>query len=272
MTNSSEYLHALFGLDDQVAVVIGGTGVLGGGLCDGIAQAGAKVIVAGRSPERGEQRVASIRQAGGQAAFLPVDVCARESMQSLWEQTLDAHGRVDVLVNCAGVNSAVPYEEVSDEDWHRVIDINLWGVLHGIKVFLPKMLQHGEEGHIVNTASFSGIHGHGHQSGYGTSKFAVVGLSEFLRNDLNETNIGVSVLCPHVVDTPIIDALKKRVSEKVLPMIEEMAVPSETVGSQVMQAILTNEFYIFCDGTHTRDMLEKRCSEMIAAMDRQFPN
>ena len=70
MTNSSEYLHALFGLDDQVAVVIGGTGVLGGGLCDGIAQAGAKVIVAGRSPERGEQRVASIRQAGGQAAFL----------------------------------------------------------------------------------------------------------------------------------------------------------------------------------------------------------
>ena len=67
MTNSSEYLHALFGLDDQVAVVIGGTGVLGGALCDGIAQAGAKVIVAGRSPERGEQRVASIRQAGGQA-------------------------------------------------------------------------------------------------------------------------------------------------------------------------------------------------------------
>ena len=159
-----------------------------------------------------------------------------------------------------------------EERWRRTHEVNFWGAHNGIKVFLPKMLEHGEEGHIVNTASFSGIHGHGHQSGYGTSKFAVVGLSEFLRNDLNETNVGVSVLCPHVVDTPIIDALKKRVPKKLLPMIEEMAVPAETVGSQVMQAILTNEFYIFCDGTHTRKMLEERCRDMIAAMDRQFPN
>ena len=123
----------------------------------------------------------------------------------------------------------------------------------------------------MNTASFSGIQGHGHQSAYGTSKFALVGLSEFLRNDLAETNIGVSVLCPHVVDTPIIAALKERVAENVVTMIEEMAVPSETVGQQVMQAILTNEFYIFCDGTNTRSMLETRCNDLLAAMDRQFP-
>jgi len=79
------------------------------------------------------------------------------------------------------------------------------------------------------------------------------------------------VLCPHVADTPIIQALKDRVSKNVAAMISEMAVPAETVGSQVMNAILTDEFYIFCDGAHTRSMLETRCSDMIAAMDRQFP-
>ena len=96
-------------------------------------------------------------------------------------------------------------------------------------------------------------------------------MSEFLRNDLADTNISVSVLCPHVADTPIIQALKDRVSKEVATMISNMAVPAETVGSQVMNAILTDEFYVFCDGTHTRSMLETRCSDMIAAMDRQFP-
>ena len=123
----------------------------------------------------------------------------------------------------------------------------------------------------MNTSSFSGIQGHSNQSGYGTSKFALVGLSEFLRNDLVDSNIGVSVLCPHVVDTPIIDNLKKKVPEDIRQLIEDMAVPAETVGSQVVHAILNQEFYIFCDGTHTRDMLEQRCRDLISAMDRQFP-
>ena len=113
--------------------------------------------------------------------------------------------------------------------------------------------------------------GHGHQSSYGSSKFATVGLSEYLRNDLAESKVGVSVLCPHVVDTPIIKALKQRVEKKTALLIEGMAVPAETVGEQVMQAILTEEFYIFCDGTHTRNMLEKKCRDLMAAMDRQFP-
>jgi short-subunit dehydrogenase len=96
-------------------------------------------------------------------------------------------------------------------------------------------------------------------------------MSEYLRNDLADSNVGVSVLCPNVVDTPIIDALKARVNDDVKAIISDMAVPAETVGAQVMRAIQTDEFYIFCDGTHTRAMLEKRCERLIAAMDRQFP-
>ena len=133
------------------------------------------------------------------------------------------------------------------------------------------MLNHGEEATLSIRLRLAVSRGHGNQSGYGTSKFAVVGLSEFLRNDLADTNIGVSVLCPHVVDTPIIDALRARVSDKVAQIIDDMAVPADTVGEQVKRAILTDEFYIFCDGTHTREMLEQRCADMLAAMDRQFP-
>jgi NAD(P)-dependent dehydrogenase (short-subunit alcohol dehydrogenase family) len=161
--------------------------------------------------------------------------------------------------------------EPPEEKWRRIHEVNFWGPLNGINLFLPRMLEHGEEGHIVNTSSFSGIQGHSHQSGYGTSKFALVGLSEFLRNDLADSNIGVSVLCPHVVDTPIIDNLKKKVPEDIRQMIEDMAVAAETVGAQVIHAILNQEFYIFCDGTHTRGMLEQRCRDLISAMDRQFP-
>ena len=91
-----------------------------------------------------------------------------------------------------------------------MFEVNFYGPLNGINLsFCLHMLEHGEEAHIVNTSSFSGMEGHGHQSAYGSSKFALVGLSEFLRNDLADTNVGVSVLCPHVVDTPIIAALKK---------------------------------------------------------------
>ena len=145
------------------------------------------------------------------------------------------------------------------------------GPLNGINLFLPQMLEHGEASHIVNTSSFSGIHGHGNQSAYGSSKFALVGMSEFLRNDLKDTNVSVSVLCPHVVDTNIITKLKARVSADVLKMINQMAVDPSTVGDQVLKAIIEKEFYIFCDGVHTREMLKARCDAMLSAMDRQFP-
>src|SRR5215218_10214746 len=107
MDNS--FVENMFGLSGKVAVVIGGTGVLGGALAEGIAQAGATTIVAGRGADRGEERVASIKKLGGKAAFLPVDVTQRESIEELLAAALEQFKRVDFLVNCAGVNSASPY-------------------------------------------------------------------------------------------------------------------------------------------------------------------
>src|SRR5262245_30270882 len=102
MSTSADYLRQLFGLDNQVAVVIGGTGVLGGALAEGIAQAGAKVVVAGRSQERGHERVQNIMAHGGSAAFLPVEADKRASVQALLDGTLQQFGQCDMLVNCAG--------------------------------------------------------------------------------------------------------------------------------------------------------------------------
>src|SRR3954466_14205877 len=100
-----EFLQKLFGLDGRIAVVIGGTGVLGGELCNGLAQAGAMVVVAGRSEERGRARVAEIEKLGGEATFSEVDATDCQSLKSLLEAVVKQHGRVDALINFAGVNS-----------------------------------------------------------------------------------------------------------------------------------------------------------------------
>src|SRR5687767_3035548 len=117
----SDYLQKMFGLDGSVVVVIGGTGVLGGELASGIAQAGATVVVAGRSAERGQSRVDEIKNLGGKAAFVDVDAASRDSVKSLLAKSLDEHGRVDALVNCAGVNSPTPYFDISDEEFDKII-------------------------------------------------------------------------------------------------------------------------------------------------------
>src|SRR5438552_780371 len=146
------YLEELFGLSGQVAVVIGGTGTLGGALAEGLAQAGAHVVVAGRSAERGRERVAAIEKLGSAASLLEVDVTQRSSIEELLRQTLAQRGRVDILINGAGVNVAAGYFDVKDDDWDRVFDSNLKAVHWGCQVFGQHMADHGG-GAIVNIAS-----------------------------------------------------------------------------------------------------------------------
>ena len=258
-------------LKGKTAFVTGAAGGIGLGIATTFARAGMNVVITDIQGEQLSVAEGELKAITDNVLALQVDSTDKQSLKKAADSVEKKFGALHVLCNNAGISGGGKILETEDEKWRKVFDVNFWGPLNGINQFLPAMLEHGEEGHIVNTASFSGIQGHGHQSAYGSSKFALVGMSEYLRNDLADSNIGVSVLCPHVVDTPIIDALKKRVAKEVVGMIEDMAVPSETVGAQVMQAILTDEFYVFCDGTHTRTMLEKRCSDLIAAMNRQFP-
>ena len=258
-------------LAGKTAFITGGSTGIGLGMATSFARHGMNVVITDIRDSELTIAERHLKEITEGVLALNVDSTDCDALTIAATTIERSFGPLHVLCNNAGITGGAKVLDTPEERWRRTHEVNFWGPHNGIKIFLPGMLEHGEDAHIVNTSSFSGIHGHGHQSGYGTSKFALVGLSEFLRNDLADTNVGVSVLCPHVVDTPIITALKTRVSENVADMIDAMAVAADTVGSQVVRAILTNEFYVFCDGTHTRKMLEDRCEDMMAAMDRQFP-
>ena len=190
------YLDSLFGFDGQVAVVIGGTGVLGGAMCDGLGQAGAHVVVSGRSEERGAERAEAIRAAGGAAEFLPVDVTSRRSIEALKDEAVKGHGKVDILVNCAGVNSATPYEEIADEDWDRVIDSNLKAVHWGCQIFAPVMAGQDEGGSILNIGSVTAHLPLSRVFAYSASKAAVLNLTKNVAREYGERKVRVNSLCP----------------------------------------------------------------------------
>jgi NAD(P)-dependent dehydrogenase (short-subunit alcohol dehydrogenase family) len=191
----SNYLQTLFGLDGQVAVVVGGTGVLGGALADAVAQAGALVVVAGRSEQAGAERVAAIRQAGGQAEFFGTDVANRKSLEELLAFALKFTGRVDILINCAGVNAASPYLEADDTNWQRVLDINLNSTHYGCQIFGKQMVEQGG-GAILNIGSVSADKPLSRVFAYSASKAAVVNLTQNVAREFAPNGVRVNCLCP----------------------------------------------------------------------------
>ncbi|REK12315.1 MAG: SDR family NAD(P)-dependent oxidoreductase [Planctomycetota bacterium] len=193
MANS--YLEDLFGLQGQVAVVIGGTGVLGGALAEGLGGAGAKVVVAGGNQQRGKACVKRIVDAGGQALFLSVDVSQRQSIEELLAAALKQCGQVDMLVNCAGVNSASSYVDASDADWQRVIDINLTGTHWGCQIFGAHMAAHGG-GSILNIGSVTSHLPLSRVFAYSASKAAVVSLTQNVAREFAPDGVRVNALCP----------------------------------------------------------------------------
>jgi NAD(P)-dependent dehydrogenase (short-subunit alcohol dehydrogenase family) len=193
---SKDYLHDLFGLDGQIAVVIGGTGVLGGALCEGLAQAGALVVVAGRSQERGEERVRQVEALGGKAAFGAVDVASRASLQQLRDGVVNDHGRVDILINCAGVNSATPFEKIDEADWQRVLDTNLKATFEACQLFAPQMASQAEGGSILNIGSVTSHLPLSRVFAYSASKAAVVNLTKNIAREYATKGVRVNALCP----------------------------------------------------------------------------
>jgi NAD(P)-dependent dehydrogenase (short-subunit alcohol dehydrogenase family) len=192
---SDDYLEDLFGLQGQVAVVIGATGVLGGAIAEGLARAGAIVVVSGRGESTGNQVVARIQEAGGEASFLPVDATSRGSIQSLLDATLEAHGGVDLLVNAAGVNAASSYLEASDADWDRVMDTNLKATHFGCQVFGRQMISQ-QSGAILNIGSATVDKPLSRVFAYSASKAAVANLTQNVAREFAPHGVRVNCLCP----------------------------------------------------------------------------
>jgi NAD(P)-dependent dehydrogenase (short-subunit alcohol dehydrogenase family) len=190
------YLTHLFGLNDKTAVVIGGTGVLGGAICDALAGAGAHVVAVGRNAEHGQQAVQKVVDAGGSAEFAAADATCRSDLQALVDH-LKATGRqCDVLVNGAGINAATPFLEVSDDEWDKILNVNLSGVRIACQVFGADMLDRGTRGSIINIASVSAELPLSRVFTYSASKAAVLSLTRNLGREWAPQGIRVNALSP----------------------------------------------------------------------------
>lgn len=189
-------IEQLFSLKGQTAVVIGGTGTLCGEMARGLCAAGAHVVVAGRNEESGAARVAEITGAGGSASFQSADVACRDSLQDLLEASLKINGQVDILVNGAGINSPTPFLEIGDEEFARILDINLGAILRSCQVFGRRMLEQEKGGSIINLGSISGLGPLSRVFTYSASKAAVHNLSKNLAREWAARGVRVNTLVP----------------------------------------------------------------------------
>jgi len=271
----------------KTAFVTGGAAGIGLALGRAFARSGMKVMLADIETDALQAAVKSLQEISPDIRGTVCDVADAESVARAARAAFDAFGRVHVVCNNAGVAAAGGIDHISLDNWRWVIDVNLMGVVHGIKSFLPHIRAHGEGGHIVNTASMAGMDGGLGFSPYAASKFAVVGMSEGLAIQLAPHGIGVSVLCPSFVRTRIGESGRnrpKRYGESrpldpanpAAAMVAEIARQIEAgldpaiVAERVLEAIRRDELYIF---THPdmRAQAEPRFAAILAAMDNVSP-
>ncbi len=190
------YLQSLFGLEGLTAVVIGGTGTLGGSFCVALAGAGAHVLVVGRDAEDGRARAASITNAGGSAEFFRADATRRADLEAIVRH-LDKCGRCcDVLINGAGTNSPTPFLEISDDEWERIFNVNLNTVRLACQVFGKFLLDKGRGGSIINVASLSAVVPLSRVFTYSATKAALLNLTQNLAREWAPHGIRVNAISP----------------------------------------------------------------------------
>ena len=271
----------------KTAFVTGGAAGIGLALGRAFAQSGMKVMLADIEADALQAAVKSLQEISPDISGTICDVADAASVERAAQAAFDAFGNVHVVCNNAGVAAGGGIDHISLDNWRWVIDVNLMGVLHGIKSFLPHIRAHGEGGHIVNTASMAGMQSDLGFSPYGASKFAVVSMSEGISLRLKPHGIGVSVLCPSYVRTRIGESGRNRPerygqSQPLDPaapagaMVAEIARQIEagldpaTVARRVLTAIREDQLYVF---THPgmRAEVEARFAAILAAMDGVSP-
>jgi NAD(P)-dependent dehydrogenase (short-subunit alcohol dehydrogenase family) len=245
-------------LTNKVAVITGGASGIGLGMARAFAACGARLVLADIEPAALDAAAKDLQSSGAEVSTRCVDVADAGAVDSLAEHAYSTYGCVNIVCNNAGViENNLAIWEYSIDDWNWVVGINLMGVVHGIRAFVPRMIEGGEEGHLVNTASFGGLISGSATPIYIMSKHAVVAMSESLHHDLNArgSQLKVSVLCPGWVKTGIVESDRNRENAPVLSEklsrtrqrfqdgINTGIKPNE-VGSMVVDAISSERFYI----------------------------
>ncbi len=263
--------------EGRTAFITGGASGIGFAMARAFAAAGMKVAIADVEREALNAAVAKLKEGNADVLGICLDVRDRDAMEAAAATVTEAFGPVHVLCNNAGIGAGGPMHETTYGDWDWTLGVNLNGVVNGLQAFLPGMVAHGEGGHVVNTASMAGIAGFGGMGPYNASKFAVVGISEALAQDVAHANIGVSVLCPGFVKTNIFTSSRNRPAdlpgreytpsaedEARLAEILETALSPEQVAEQVLEAVRQKQFWIF---THPQfaQVVEMKMQSMLAA-------
>jgi NAD(P)-dependent dehydrogenase (short-subunit alcohol dehydrogenase family) len=262
----------------KAAFITGGASGIGLGMARAFLQAGMRVVIADASRPNLDDAVHQLRDTAGDYRCVQLDVTDRVAMARTADEVERESGRIHVLCNNAGIGTAPSVRTATYADWDRMLGVNLMGVINGIVTFLPRIRAHGEGGHIVNTASMAGIIPLPDPGCiYSTTKFAVRGLSESLRLALAQDRIGVSVLCPGLTLTRILDEARKATQEAGIDELsagfvhaQKFAMDPRAVGVAVLDAIRRNDPYVL---PHAEFIDEVRSlhTEIIAAFRTDLP-
>lgn len=194
--SSPEYLSSLYSLSGKVAVVIGGTGELCGAMAEGLAGAGAEVVLVGRNEEKAKPRLERIAKAGDKGYFASAEASEKAALEKLLQEVLKRSGRVDIVVNGAGVNSATPFLDIPEDEFDRIVKVNMKGVFLGCQVFGKYLVERGEGGSIINLGSMSGLIPLSRVFTYSATKAAVHNLSKNLAREWAPKRVRVNTLVP----------------------------------------------------------------------------
>jgi NAD(P)-dependent dehydrogenase (short-subunit alcohol dehydrogenase family) len=265
-------------LNGRVAVVTGAASGIGFALAQRFAAEKMRLVVADVEPDPLERARAALAEVGADVRAVCTDVADPDAVGVLADTAYEQFGVVHLLCNNAGVSFHWPIWEATLADWEWVLGVNLWGVIHGVRAFVPRMLEGGQPGHIVNTASGAGLFCNPGLGVYSVAKHGVVALSETLVQDLRAqgSGIGVSVLCPSYTSTNIAasernrperlggEPAELRVASRALQVpagsVAEMLSP-EDVASRVQDAVLDDRFWIFTH-PHTTAIVGRWASAM----------
>jgi NAD(P)-dependent dehydrogenase (short-subunit alcohol dehydrogenase family) len=276
---------------DRVAVITGGASGIGFATAQRLAAEGMKIVIADIESAALESAAKQLESAGAAVLAVRTDVSRAEDVERLAQKTLERFGGVHVVFNNAGVAVTGEAWENSLADWEWVIGVNLWGVIHGIRTFVPILLRQNEPAHVVSTASMAGLTSNPGMAVYNVTKHAVVTLSETLHSDLalRGSPVKASVLCPGFIHTRIMDSARNRQTDarKDPPTPEASALgasielalregvsqgfaPSH-VAQKVFEAIRDEQFYVFAAQPEIFDAVKQRLEEVGAGRNPRTP-